>query len=326
MHKKIISITIAIMMLFEIHGVQASDVVSKGLSELALSAQHYYDTSVAEADMVVERSDESSYKISYILEDGTEYCVNLNLMEWGTWNLGDMNFTKYGVKKTIVGGSTDWEYVFRIFNPITQTLEFTGGNHGSEKLSSIKMYDDVTKEEISLEVGQVISVRRLVIEEDTVLLIAGNELLPYANVNRKYTVVGTTVSLDSRIEFVRNVQMALSYSAMASVNKDFGIYCSFDDEYYARASAKGSCTNEYLGEVAASVCTLSGDDPSATLTVGIFNKEDMTDNFGNDNKTFLWDMSENFTKLYFSKYKMSTVSNISMGTVWNFATFWRANL
>lgn len=313
-------------MLFEIHGVQASDAVSAGISEMALSAQHYYDTSVAESDMFIRCADAKNYEIYHMLEDGTTYCVNLNLKEWGTWNLEDMNFTKYGVKKTIVGGSTDWEYVFRVFNPITQTLEFTGGNHGSEKLSSIKMYDDVTKEEINLEIGEIKSVRRLAVEEDTVLLIAGNELLPYANVARKYTFAGTTVSLDSRIEFVRNVQMALSYSAMASVNKDFGRYCSFDDEYYAMASAKGSCTSEYLGEFAASVCTLSGDDPSATLTVGIFNQEDMTDNFGNENKTFLWDMSENFTKLYFSKYKMSAVSNISMGTVWNFAAFWRANI
>lgn len=322
--KKIISITIALTMLFEIHHAAASETVGKALASIALSAQHCYDTSLAQADMLLSRESIGCYKVYHVLEDGTRYCVDLDLKEWGTWNLGDMNFVKEGSEKVIVGGSTDWEYALRIFNPINQAFEFTGGNHGSEKLISVKMYDDATDEEILLSPGETKNVRRLKVEEDTQLLISGNELLPYANVRREYTFVGTTVSLDCKIEFIRDMQMALSYSAMASVNKDFGRYCTFDDGNYAIANAKGSCSKQYLGETASTVCTLSGDDPSATLTVGILNAKDMTDNFSNENKTFLWDMSEDYTKLYFSKYKMSA-ENIAKGTVWSFAAFWRTN-
>lgn len=309
--------------------VGASDIINSGMSDLALSAQHYYNTQMASEVMTILRKDLRSYEISYRTEDYKIYSVTINEMDWGTWNLGDMSYRDLrlgGAVRTIIGGSTDWEYVFRVFNPIDQTAQFTGGNHGSETLSSIKFYDGVTGEEINLDVEQSQTVQRLVIEEDTKLLIANKESLPYANVHRQYTIVGTDVILDSRVEFLRNVQMTLSYSAMASVSKEFATTCSFGDELSVTASSKGNCTGEYFGKTDATICTFQSEDSSASLTVGILNKADMTDNFSNENKTFLWDMSEGFTKLYFSKYKMSAVENVAAGTVWNFSTFWRANL
>lgn len=327
MRKKIISLILAAAFAFSAAVPSgASEVVNEGLKDMALMQRHYYNTEAATADMTVRLRTDGEYEIEYMNEDWTLLKLTLDKKEWGVWNLGDWSFTRDGVENLLVGGATDWEYVFRILNHESQMLEFTGGNHGSEALTGMKLYDGVTGEELNLSVGEERAVKRLVIEEDTTLLIGERAAIPYANVHRKYTVAGNIISLDTKMEFVRNVQMALSYTAMASVNKDFGIYCSFDDAAHAMANDRGSFSGEYLGKAAAKVCTLSGNNPSATLTVGIFNFKDMTDNFQNENKTFLWDVSNDFTKLYFSKFSLGELTAVNAGEVWNLSAYWQANL
>ena len=73
-------------------------------------------------------------------------------------------------------------------------------------------------------------------------------------------------------------------------------------------------------------CTLSGDNPMVTVDVGIYNKADMTDNFSGDEKTFLWDMSEGYNKLYFSRGSIFERELITQGTKWDFGTYWQVNL
>ncbi len=326
MKKKISALVIVFMMLFGTFRAEASDVVSSGLSELAMAAKHYYQTELAEADMVIKRVSDEQYKIYYTLGDEREYFVSFELKEWGVWNLGDMTIVEGITQKNIIGGSTDWEYVFRVYNPVTQVADFTGGNHGAEEMLWIRFFDDVTGEEFELQVGEEREVRRLVVEEQTKLHYSTSSELIYANMTRNYTFVGTRVNLDTKMEFVRDVSMTHSYTAMACVNKNFGRYCSFDGIETVSTGESGTHNNEYYGKIAAMECTLSGDDTSATLTVGIFNKSDMTNDFSNDDKVFLWDMSDDYVKLYFSKYNMSSVTTVKAGEVWNLSTYWQCNV
>ncbi len=326
MKKKVILFIVILTMLFDAVTINASDIISGGISELALAAERYYNTNVAYSDMIIERVKDHIYEIYYYHPNGKSLTASFYRTDWGTWNLGDWKVSSSGVTKTVVGGGTDWEYVFRVINPVSYNLEFTGGNHGSEVLNSITMYDSVTGETFSLNVGESKYVNRLVIEENTSILLGNLNYLPYANVNRKYTFVGNRINLDCKIEFVRDVKMALSYSAMASVNKDFGRYCMFDDGTYVSTMGKGDCSGEYLGRRESMTATLTGDDVTASVTVGIYNKKDMTDNFSNSDKTFIWDMSESYNKVYFSKGNITELNTVTTGTLWDFGTYWKINL
>ncbi|MGM9552612.1 MAG: hypothetical protein ACI3XA_10195 [Clostridia bacterium] len=324
--KKITAIILILIMAFSSVNVYASKVVSDGIAELVLETHRYYNTNIAHCDMTVLRPKQNMYEMYYTDNKGKHIVVQFCRTEWGTWNLGDMKIGNRYTENVVIGGGTDWEYVFRVFNPVTQNLEFTGGNHGSERLVSLSMMDAVTGEVFSLEVGQSKYVNRLVIVENTTILLANEEHLPYANVERVYTMVGDTVNLDTKVEFVRDVKMALSYTAMASVNKDFSRYCNFDDDLYVRTTPKGETNGERQGNTEAMVCHLSGDNPLATVTVGIYNKNDMTDNFSNNDKTFIWDMSEEYNKLYFSKYNLTSLNLVTKGTVWNLGAYWKIDM
>lgn len=324
--KKVVLIIISVIMAFSAFEVNAAGVVTESVIDLSLEAQHYYNTKIAYADMTVYRVNEKLYEVIHYTQSGKSIKVQLFQTDWGTWNLGNMNIVDNGLEKNVIGGGTDWEYVFRVFNPINQNLEFTGGNHGSEICNSLVMYDSVTGLGVDLEVGESMYVNRLVIEEKTTILLANMDYLPYADVKRVYTIVGDTVNLDCEITFLRDVRMAQSYSAMACINKDFSRYINFGNTVQYNTGASGTCSNKYYGNTAASVCYLSGDDLSATVTVGIYNEKDMTDNFSNRDKTFVWDMSDSYNKLYFSKYNMTILEAVPAGTVWNFGSYWRVNL
>lgn len=326
MLKRITLIVLSLIMVLSGITAEASVTVNDTVSALAMQAQRYYNTNVAYANMTVSRPDDVNYIVSHVTQSGKVITTQLYLTDWGTWNLGTMSLYDGYTEKVIIGGGTDWEYVFRVLNPINQNLEFTGGNHGSEVLNSITFREGVTGEEFSLAVGESRYVARLVIEENTTIKLGNVDYLPYADVKRVYTIVGDTINLDCEITFLRDVRMALSYSSMACVNKDFSRYCFFDNEAYVTTEPKGVSSNKYLGNMPSSVCHLSGDDPSATVTVGIYNPQDMTDNFSNREKTFIWDMTENYNKLYFSKYDMTTLTKITAGTVWDFGSFWRVDI
>lgn len=311
-----------VTVLLSVSVCEASKTLGDGMRDLNLAAQRYYETKIAYSSMMVGRPDEGMYVISYLSETGSVISWQLRLTEWGTWNLGEAWIEKDGVVKSVMGGDTDWEYVFRVVNPITQNLEFTGGNHGSERLVSLKMTDGVTGEAIALNVGESTVSARLVVEENTTVLLADKDYLPYAKVKRVYTFVGNRVNLDCDIEFARDVQMARSYTAMACISKDFARYCNFDGIMGVQTSAKGVKGNQYLGNCEAMECTLWGDDPTAKVRIGIYNRKDMTDNFSNKDKTFIWDMSENYNKVYFSKYDITVPVTVKTGTRWDFGTFW----
>lgn len=328
MKKKIFTVLVAFIMLLGSLSVSAGeDVISGGISELSLAAERYYYTNAAISDMTITKVSDSLYQIYYYdISTAKGLTATLYLTAWGTWNLGDWTVNNSYISKTVIGGGTDWEYVFRVRNPVNGTMEFVGGNHGSEVLKSLSMYDAVTGEVFDLEVGESKYVNRLVITEHTSLLLGNLDHLPFANVTRKYTFIGNRIHLDCDIEFIRDVKMALSYSAMACVNKDFGRYATFSDSTAVTTGARGTCTKAYLGKTEAMSCTFSGDNPMATVKVGIYNKSDMTDNFSNVDKTFLWDMSEGYNKLYFSRGSLTERNLISEGTKWDFGTYWEINL
>lgn len=324
--KKLAAVITAIMTLFASVSVKASDVIADGFSDMALLAQHYYNTNVAEYQMTVKRPKEGKYSIESVSESGKPCRITFGLKEWGVWNLEGFYFTDGGVEKDVIGGNTDWEYTFKIMNQVTQMAEFVGGNHGGEEFVSLELIDGISGESFEINAGEEKEVRRLVIKEKTRLLINNNTVLPFAEVERTYTVTGNTVTLDTDIEFVRDMQMGLSYSAMACVNKDYGRFCDFDGLNYVAAAEKGQKTDAWLGSVPAMRCDIHGDDPSVAVYVGIFNKKDMTDNFSNQDKVFLWDMSEEYTKLYFSRFSKGSLETVKKGTKWNFSVYWQVNI
>ncbi|MBR5535522.1 MAG: hypothetical protein IKU60_02615 [Clostridia bacterium] len=318
--------TLALIIAFGGVQIEAAGLITDTMTDLSREAQHYYNTCLAFANMTISRPDEATYLISHMTQSGRSVNIHLYLTEWGTWNLGDMRLSDGISEKVVIGGGTDWEYVFRVYNPITDTLDFVGGNHGSEALNSIEFREGVTGEAFTLNVGESRYVARLVIEENTTIKITNTDYLDFANVTRLYTIVGDTVNLDCRVAFTRDVKLAQSFSAMACINKDFSRYCNFEGIAFSKCEPYGSFSNKKYGNVAASVCTLNGDDPSATVTVGIYNEKDMTDNFSNKDKTFIWDMSAEFNKLYFSKYDMTVLNTVRTGTEWNFAAYWKVNV
>ncbi len=326
MLKRILLIVLTITLAMSCINAHAAGFITNSITDLSIEAQHYYNTKIDYDDMVVTRVNEELYEVMHYTQSGKQLVLQLYKTAWGTWNLGNFNIVDNDHVKTVIGGGTDWEYVFRVFNPINQNLEFTGGNHGSEVCKSLNMYDSVTGLAVAPNVGESVYVNRLVIVEETTILLANVDYLPYADVKRVYTIVGDTVNLDCEITFTRDVKMAQSYSAMASINKDFSRYSNFNDLAYHKTEAKGAYTGKYYGHVPASKCKLWGDDPSATVEVGIYNETDMTDNFSNRDKTFIWDMSEGYNKLYFSKYNMTMLNQVDAGTVWNFATYWKVNV
>ena len=324
MKKKIFSLMMIFTLIFGAVRAEASDIIPNSFTDLLLAAKHYYNTNLAGNEITLTHPKSNEYRFSGA-KDGKGYYVTMVLKDWGVWNLGDMKFSDGGQEKTIIGGGTDWEYVFRVYVPTKQLLEFSGGNHGNEEFVDIAFYDGETMEEIYIDVGGIRTVKRIVVVEHTKLLDPGT-LEPYANVQRTYTLFDTTVDLDTSIEFISTVNMAMSYTAMACVNKDFGRYCEFDNGQIVTAEPKGVTGGKYLGRMESMRCKLSGEDTSATLTVGIFNTGDMTDGFSNFEKTFLWDMTDEFTKLYFSKYDLSSLTEIAEGTAWNLSAYWQANI
>ena len=326
MFKRIFSVMLVFILAFSSVQIEAAGLVNDLMTDLSREAQHFYNTQVAMANMTVSRPSANSYVVSYVDQSGKTITTQLYKTAWGTWNLGDMKLSDGYTEKTVIGGATDWEYVFRIYNPVSQSLEFMGGNHKNEKLNSIELKDGVTGESFSLEVGQSRYVARLVIVENTTIKADNVDYLQFADVERVYTIVGNTVNLDCKVTFTRDVKMALSYTAMASINKDFSRYCNFEGLAFSKCEPYGKYSNKKYGNVPASICTLNGDDTQATVTVGIYNEQDMTDNFSNREKTFIWDMSEEFNKVYFSRFDMSTTKLVTQGTVWNLASYWKVNI
>ncbi|MBQ8003100.1 MAG: hypothetical protein IJ297_06625, partial [Clostridia bacterium] len=205
MFKKIVLIVLAFTLALGCTNAKAAGFVTNSITDLSMDAQHYYHTKVDYADMVVTHVDDELYEVLHYTQSGKMLKLQLYKTAWGTWNLGDFSLVdNTGIQKTVIGGGTDWEYVFRVFNPITQNLEFTGGNHGSEVCSSLVMYDSVTGLAVNPAIGESMYVNRLVIEEDTTILLANVDYLPYANVKRVYTVVGDRVNLDCKVTFTRD--------------------------------------------------------------------------------------------------------------------------
>ena len=327
MVKRIFSFVLVLMLTFSSVQTEAADLVDDMMADLSREAMHFYNTQIAVANMTLTRPSANSYLVNYVDQSGKVVTIQLYKTAWGTWNLGDLNLVENGIVKNIMGGATDWEYVFRIYNHVTKNMEFMGGNHENERLNSIVFKDGVTGEIISLNVGESKYVARIVIEENTTIEIDDAEYMDLINVERVYTIVGSTINLDCKLTFVLDVLMSLSYTAMAPVNKNFARECSLGyDGGYVSTGGKGTCTKKYLGNLGVPECWLRGDDPSASVTVGIYNEKDMTDNFSNRNKTFLWDMSEEFNKLYFSKFSDTGRTKVEKGTVWNFGTYWRVNI
>lgn len=326
MVKRIFSFVLVLVLTFSTVQIEAAGLVNDMMTDLSREAQHFYNTQIAMANMTLSHPNENTYVVSFVDQSGKVVTTELYKTDWGTWNLGDLKLSDGYTQKTVIGGATDWEYVFRIYNPISQSLEFMGGNHKNERMNSIEFKEGVTGESFTLAVGESRYVARLVIVENTTIKADNVDYLDFADVERVYTIVGSTVNLDCKVTFTRDLKMALSYTAMASIHKDFSQYCNFEGLPFSKCEPYGKFSNKKYGNAPASVCMLNGDDPSATVTVGIYNEKDMTDNFSNREKTFIWDMSEEFNKLYFSRFDMSNTKLVTQGTVWNLATYWKVNI
>ena len=287
-------------------------------------------------DMTLKRNSQTEYGVTCKYQGGTLY-MTLRKTAWGTYNLGKWQYTEQGgTLHSFVSGSTDWEYVYRVGEKKGST-QWSGGNHDNEQMTSLKFYDGDTNKEITLSVGQSVSVKNLKIVETTELYWGDaangySENEHYANAVRTYTVVGPQIKLAVDYEYLKDAYYGLSYTCMFAIEKKYGLYCAFmDDEdllFVAETLKVGAADysgKQYSGN-AATRCVIwgYGGREKYKFDVRVLTPETSCNNYDNGSKVFFWDMNTNSNKLYFSKWdgraqdKMTAGDTVHTECMWTF--------
>lgn len=284
--------------------------------------------------LTIVRENEKTLGIYSSIPGGKLLLTKFVKKDWGTWNIGGWYIVKdKKIPSTkhylLVGGSSDWEYVFRVTNKINSTYEFSGGNHGNEILKDFKLFENDTNRELNLKVGEKIKISQLKIVEQTCLTINKKEASAYADVQRSYIISPSEISLSVNFNFISDVYMGASYICMLPSNKSYGRYIRFIDSgnvYETPSSGTTmSSTNfeNFIGKEKTRSVEIWGDsNPSYIFEVGIENKE-MCDDFNNELKVFYWDLNTQSNKLYFSKYDNEDYTLIKSGTQWSNLAYWK---
>lgn len=277
----------------------------------------------------ITKNSNSLYTITCTTDAGT---LSITLVEetWGTFNLGSWKLTdKSNKTHTFVDGSTDMEYVHQLYYSDSE-ITWSGGNHGGEALVSLKFYDGVSGQEISLANGASKTVNVLHIIEKTNLLLfpdnnndsindytnkntAYTEDQVYANLTRKYTITGPQVKLNVDYKYTRDTYHARNYSCMFPINKTYGQYC---DMFDLNGNMLGTIStvpygnttyNPYEGPHnsgnAATRAIVYSENSPYIFDMRINTFKDSVNEFKNANyKTSFWDMNYYYNKLYFTRF------------------------
>jgi len=254
--------------------------------------------------------------------------------DWGTWNIQGWHISKDNLipsKKAylLAGGSSDWEYVFRVTDKINSSYEFSGGSHGNEMLTSFVLLDSDSNRELNLKTREKIKVSRLLIIEKTSLTINNNQSDKYADVKRTYMISPSEITLYTDFDFTSDIYMGTSYVCMFPSNKSFGNNIRFMDSGNVYKTPKSGTTlstdnfENYIGKEKTMSVEIWGDsNPTYVFEAGIGNEE-MVENFNNELKVFYWDLNKQSNKLYFSKYDNKDFKLIKSGTKWSNSAYWK---
>ncbi|HBL83861.1 MAG: hypothetical protein A2Y17_08025 [Clostridiales bacterium GWF2_38_85] len=281
--------------------------------------------------MTIQKNDDRTYTITSDVFGGT-YKRTFYKRDWGTWNIGGMFFTPEGGSQiTFVTASTDWEYVYRA-GKTASTIDFCGGNHGSEKMLETHFYNGETGDELNLDDKQPVELNLLKIVETTQIYYFESDEDIFANVTRTYYYNGTEEICECDYEIVQDTYFTLSYPTMFPISKDYGTRIVYNlengktREWTSSEVGKADYSGPMdKGNAAMSVTIFGHKDPRYQFNVAIYDKEDMTDNFKNAEKTFYWDMNVGQNKLYFSRFSSSTPELVKTGTTWHTLASWEFN-
>ncbi len=277
--------------------------------------------------------DASKVTITAAYNENNQYSTLLEMKKktWGTWCLGKYSVFKGGVEHVLNNGSTDWEYV------MTDTTSFVGGNHGDESLLSIEFYDATSGEFLGngdsiiaetvcdgIKIVEKTLVHHQVGSDDNYSWTHLPDGTPFLAVVRTYYINGSDIWLECSFDFLKDTSLGIFYSAMYCFGKDYGTDITFtmqDGSTLDHVLVNGSTANSTNCE-AIKADIYNSDYPEYHVEVAIHNPDDMVD-FTNDTKTKLWDMSEGYAKLYFSKSNVSKYTLYKKGTHWQTLASWK---
>ncbi|MBR0232081.1 MAG: discoidin domain-containing protein [Clostridia bacterium] len=237
--------------------------------------------------------------------------------DWGMWNIG--TFTYDG--KSIAGGGTDWEYVYRASSQKTGGWVWSGGNHGCEKFLELEIYDGVTGEKKELaKNGDSFKTKSVKIVEKS-HMHWGDPNEWYAEVTRTYTVAGNRLELEVDYNYTRDSYFYLSYTCMFPVHKTYGrnsrvynVDGTTKDYRTTDGTVYPAYSDHFFSGNKAMKVTFWGDShPEWKYDVEVYTLYDSLDNFSNANKMMIWDMNQSSDKLYVTKYNANTSSVIKAG-------------
>ncbi len=282
--------------------------------------------------MELQRTNETTYSVTCETYEGT-MLLTFYRTAWGTYNLGKWQLTDQAGTHVFSAGSTDWEYVYRVASSASASWVWSGGNHANEKLRSLHLYNGKTEEEISLSVGETVTLENLKIVEETTLYWdpAGDDKVynydednQYCEAVRTYTIVGPQIRLAVDYTYLKDAYYDISYTCMFPIQKQYGLYCAFidgDENLLSVIETFKTGKADYSGTLhggnAAERCVIWGYDEGEAykFDVRVLTPETSCNNFNNSLQTAFWDMNTNTNKLYFSKFPSgSSLEKVEAGS------------
>jgi len=307
-------------------------------SKAGINKKSINKTSLIKSDeMILYRPDDNELQIYSLLSDNNILITKFQKKKWGTWDIGGWYLSEDGKIPSkeytlMAGGSSDWEYAFRIRTEARGKYFFTGGSHGKEFIRTFKFFNADDDTNMPIKNGEKKTVKRFKILEETILSTTYEDNTPYAKVRREYIISPSKIELDTDFKFTRDIYMGTSYVSMLPITKEYGRYAWFlgttniiKTPEYGETMADENINNYYGKTKALSVLMWGDKNPAYVFKVSI-SDANMVDEFQNSLKTFYWDINKVANKLYFSKYENYEDTKVKKGTEWKNNSEWSINV
>jgi len=304
-----------------------TETINSNMSEKTASE----DESIEYGKLYIIKNNDS-IDIYNLLNDGRLLLTKLTEKPWGMYNLASQYLCLDGKipsenRDVLISGATDWEYVLAA-GETKAILNFSGGNHGNEKMLQIEFFDDMGNN-IELEENQFIKLNSLTVKEYTELYLNNEKENTFCNVVRNYFFEPSKITFTSDFSFTKDVYLGNTYVCMFPVSKKYGNHILFKEpnKEYVTPSYGETLTTKVYSNYYGLLPTLSAEiwgDTAEDIHFIISIKDlEMVDYFNNDLKVFYWDINKYENKLYFSKYDTKSPTLITVGTEWNNEAVWQ---